>query len=213
MALNVTRTDIEDIYGKANVQRWSQLDPDSQEADANRITKAINIAQQEVEDRFRASDYNVDFVAKSGTPHTVINWIATLAGVWLYQSRGRRAIDTRGTSLADKMQSDRRVVLAQIDSVLMGARELNAQRDTNGPNSPLVVGLIFIFLLLTSGCTTMTYKDFSYVRFLSDTKIGQANIKIAPDGTVDVSISDLSAEQRLTQTINELTGAAKGLVP
>lgn len=136
MAIAVVRADIENVYGVNNVRMWSQLDADSVEADTSRITTAINLQTETVQNRFRNSPYDINF---GGTQFTVTNWIAILAGVWLYFNRGSRDVSDQENSLSDKMLADELQVMQDIDTYLMGSRDLPTDKDTAGPSAPVVI--------------------------------------------------------------------------
>ena len=75
------RSDVEDIFGVANVARWADLDNDQDATKiANRISRAIVWATAEMEDRLRNGPYQVPL---TGTSATVVDLCAKLAGVWL----------------------------------------------------------------------------------------------------------------------------------
>ena len=56
-----TQADIENIFGTANVVRWSQLDPSSTTADTARIALAITNADAMINATFAGSQYVVPF--------------------------------------------------------------------------------------------------------------------------------------------------------
>lgn len=84
MGVYINQSDIEDIFGIDNVRIWSNLANESSSADAARIAKAIEYAEAEIENRFRNGRYAIPFT--SGGP-ILTNWIATLAGIWLFEHR------------------------------------------------------------------------------------------------------------------------------
>ena len=77
------KTDIESVFGKDNVARWSNLDGETG-ADATRITTAIAVADEDIENRFRGGRYAIPFIVAS---ETVKSWCARLAGIWLFENR------------------------------------------------------------------------------------------------------------------------------
>ena len=91
--------DINNVFGEDNVIRWSQLDNDVATADTNRLTQAITFAEDHVTDRLRNGPYALPFTT---CPETVKNIMATLAGVWLYESRGLTDDNEEGNKLQDK---------------------------------------------------------------------------------------------------------------
>lgn len=80
-------TDIEDRFGVENVARWSQLDNDVTTADLARVQAAITWAEATIDDFLREGPYTIPL---SPVVQTVRTWAATLAGHWLYSSRGLR---------------------------------------------------------------------------------------------------------------------------
>ena len=88
-------TDIDDIFGKPNVDKWallSQLDPTSvaglAEIAARRQT-AIQYATAYIEDRLRDGPYALPLLTADGfVPRLIVQLVATYAGVWLYENRG-----------------------------------------------------------------------------------------------------------------------------
>lgn len=131
------KSNIEDIFGVANVIKWSQLDPDLIVADAARIARAIAVADAEIDDAFRDTKYAVPLTGTSGSlPVTVVDWGAKLAGIWLYQSRGQS--DT--SEEADKYGDMREAVDKSMELYLTGQRQLAAtESDAGDPTAPVVV--------------------------------------------------------------------------
>lgn len=80
-------TDIEDRFGVENVARWSQLDNDVTTADLNRVQAAIDWSYATINDTLRDGPYAIPL---SPVGQSVRSWAATLAGWWLYSSRGLR---------------------------------------------------------------------------------------------------------------------------
>lgn len=88
MASYAAQSDVEAVFGVQNVALWSNLTNTGTTADAARITTAIGKAQASIDSRFRTSRYVVPF---SPVPSEVTDWTAKLAGIWLYESRSKRA--------------------------------------------------------------------------------------------------------------------------
>jgi lysophospholipase L1-like esterase len=86
------QSDLEDLFGQANIASWSQFDG-SNIPDVNRIQRALDAADTAIDDFFRDSPYASPFVLGASTL-TVTRWAATLAGVWLYRSRNAAAAGT-----------------------------------------------------------------------------------------------------------------------
>lgn len=81
------RSDIETIFGIAEVKTWADLDNNQVAADiANRITAAIAYAQNQIDDRLRGGPHTIPFTEPP--PTTIIDVCAQLAGIRLYEARG-----------------------------------------------------------------------------------------------------------------------------
>ncbi|HOK59013.1 MAG TPA: DUF1320 family protein [Sedimentisphaerales bacterium] len=86
------RTDLEAIYGARNVERWADLDSSGNLEDiAARITYAISVADAEIDSVLSGSPIKTP-LDKVPTLLKIIS--ATLAGVFLYESRGAEGITT-----------------------------------------------------------------------------------------------------------------------
>jgi hypothetical protein len=90
MGKYISQSDIEDVFGTENVKVWSNLNNDAETADTVRIARAIDFAEEEIENRFRDGQYAIPFSGTSGTPKVLVDWIAKLAGMWLYESRPQK---------------------------------------------------------------------------------------------------------------------------
>jgi len=84
MGVYISQSDIEAIFGLDNVRIWSNLTNENSSADSARIASAIEYAEAEIENRFRNGRYAIPFA--NGGP-ILVNWIATLAGIWLFEHR------------------------------------------------------------------------------------------------------------------------------
>jgi uncharacterized protein DUF1320 len=136
MGTYISQSDVENVYGTANVAAWSVIEPGSDPATANttRITAAIAYAEQYVEDRFRGFRYALPF---SGAGVVVIDdWCAKIAGAWLYESRGKAG--GRDEEAADQVASKKRAALGEMDSYLAGMRKLDLTLADNGGTAPIV---------------------------------------------------------------------------
>ena len=82
-----TRSDINDIFGTTNVTTWADLDNDSDgDVITARVARSIAWATTEINDRLRGGPYEIPL--PSTVAATITDLCATLAGVWLYRSRG-----------------------------------------------------------------------------------------------------------------------------
>lgn len=134
-----TQSDIAAIYGATNVALWSSLDNDSvtdgvPDADTARIAAAIEYADAVIDDRFRGRRHEVPF---SPVPTVVKNWSATIAGVWLYRSRGMQTgEDTAETNRYAGMEAN---ALKEMDLYIGGARKFTLPQSDRRPTVPVVV--------------------------------------------------------------------------
>jgi phage gp36-like protein len=91
--LYAAQSDIEDIFGVANIASWSQLDPTQPPGtdDPTRIQRALDDADARIISFFRDhGNYITPLAPQNNDVTLVTRWAATLAGVWLYSSRGLR---------------------------------------------------------------------------------------------------------------------------
>lgn len=129
------------MFGTDNVARWSQLDPDLTTADTSRIARAISYAESYVEGRFRGGKYAVPLVALGTFPSELESWIASIAGVWLYKSRGMRDSASGDTEDRNRVTVYQREADKGISAVLAGMRVLSLATSAIGirPTSPVAV--------------------------------------------------------------------------
>ena len=119
MGVYVVKADIENVFGKDNVARWSNLDGEVG-ADTTRITLAIATAEEDVENRFRDGRYALPF--SPDTNKTVINWCARLAGIWLFENRPSFNKDE---TQKEGFQDMRDGIDSEIEMYTSGQRRLN----------------------------------------------------------------------------------------
>lgn len=136
MGKYIGQSDIEDVFGIDNVAIWSNLDNSSDAADAGRVQKAIEYAEEEVENRFRESRYTVPFVGLYGdVPRVLKDWMAKIAGVWLFECRPK-VVDDEEVGFADMQEK----VDISIDAYLSGQRRLALVLSKGrSPTSPVAV--------------------------------------------------------------------------
>lgn len=93
-----TQSNIEATFGTNNVANWAKLsDSDSAATIAARITRAITVASEEIDDALRYAGMDIPCEDSDGlTPTSVEQLCADLAGVWLYESRGVDDVDPQG---------------------------------------------------------------------------------------------------------------------
>lgn len=124
-----TKSNIEDVFGAANVATWSQLDNDVETADDDRIARAIAWADAYINGRMRGSRWVIPI---SGTEAsiTVTEWAANLAGWWLERPRG----------LTDEMVETKARIDNEIDLYVAGTRQWDAAEEDPQPTAPVVIG-------------------------------------------------------------------------
>lgn len=117
MGAYIAQSDLEDIFGKDNIAVWSNLDGEP-DADAVRIAKAIEYAEEDIENRFRGGKYALPF---SPAAKVIKDWCAKLAGLWLFESRpGFKSSDEAWEGYTGMKES----VNAEIDAYTGGQRAL-----------------------------------------------------------------------------------------
>ena len=91
--LYASRTDIEQLYGSDNVEKWADLNnnEDSDEI-TERINRSLTVATNDMNDILRGSRYSIP-ITDTGAAITLVDLCANLAGVWLYESRGVEDFD------------------------------------------------------------------------------------------------------------------------
>lgn len=136
MAKYIAQSDIEDVFGVDNVALWSNLDNSDDMADTVRIAKAIEYAEEDIENRFRESRYAVPFVGTTGNiPKVLIDWMAKIAGLWLFECRPK-VVDEEEISFDDMKKS----IDSEIAAYHSGQRRLALTlAETNIPGAPIVM--------------------------------------------------------------------------
>ena len=129
-----TRSDINDIFGTNNVTTWADLDSD---ADADNISahiaRGIAWATTEINDRLRGGPYEIPLPATVAA--TITDICATLAGVWLYRSRG-----TDDETEIDKYKWHWQRCETTLSEIRAGKRRLDATSSTEtGGQAPFAV--------------------------------------------------------------------------
>jgi len=135
MGRYAAQSDVEAVFGTANVAVWSNLDSDSTTANTSRIASAIAVAEQSIDDRLRGGPYSLPLTAVgSGGLVTVTDWAARLAGVWLYESRGVE------DETANQIAAHKKMVHGEIDAYMAGTRRLDCLRSGSiGMHAPMII--------------------------------------------------------------------------
>lgn len=133
------RTDIEHLFGKANVQTWADLDNDGDaQAIQDRIDTALAFADSFIDDRFRRSKYAVPLKPEAGaTLDQITDVAARLAGWWLYANRGQDEQDIENRPY-NRMDTHFRRAQRAIDRYLAGKDTLPAIRADDTGEAPFV---------------------------------------------------------------------------
>lgn len=134
-----TKSDIENIFGTANVLRWSNLSTNATTADADRIGLAIAVAEGQINDAFRGSRYAVPLRGTAGLPAAVRDWAAKLAGVWLYESRGFKDGAAAEDDDKNRVRRHRTDAMTDMRAYLCGARQLECVHSRPQPDSMQVI--------------------------------------------------------------------------
>lgn len=114
-----SETDIRDLFGSDNVTRWSQLDNTVATPDEDRIQRALDHADAEINGFFLGGPYALPLAGPSDGA-TTTRWAATIAGVWLYAARGQQ---DGNASRYDQMLADVYTDMAKYKS---GVKRLTA---------------------------------------------------------------------------------------
>lgn len=138
------RSDIEGMFGVENVKKWADLDNDQDAAKiANRVALAVTQADRHIDRRFRRSKYAVPLVALGGYDLAEVTDVACRwAGVWLYENRGLRDVDSEGKPV-NLLTRHAKYVQDQINRYLSGRDDLPCVLNTAGgvasPTGPFAV--------------------------------------------------------------------------
>jgi hypothetical protein len=137
--------DIENIFGRANVLDWADLDGNAESAHIDtRIQLSIETSASEINDRFRNGPYIIPFVGKVigvapniSSERTITNLSATMAGIWLYENRGIINEDADGRPV-DRMRGYRTRTDKLIKMILGNQIQLDFPRVSGTRNAPHV---------------------------------------------------------------------------
>jgi len=130
-----TQSDIENVFGKDNVAKWSNLEGES-DIDTIRIAAALAYAAEDIENRFRNGKYAIPF---SPVPVVIKHWVSTLAGLWLFESRPdyKNAREEQIAGFKDMRDN----LDIEIEAYVSGQRQLtaNKRRGSQQPSAPTVI--------------------------------------------------------------------------
>jgi phage gp36-like protein len=119
-----TQSDIEDLFGPANVAAWSRFEfpPPSGSTDTARVDTALAHADGEINSVFAGGPYAIPLVCTISKP-VVTHWAAVIAGVWLYGNRASTSyIDYPG----NRYLALRNAVYLEMDLYKAGVKRLDA---------------------------------------------------------------------------------------
>ncbi len=131
------RTDIELMFGRANVAQWADLE---NTADAQlgftRVSRSIEVAQEIIDNALRDGRYVIPFISP---PVAIVNIAATLAGVWLYESRGIEDFDEDTGAAIHKLSAHKRMASHTLSEIRGVKQSLDAPTTSrSGATVPFV---------------------------------------------------------------------------
>lgn len=88
MSTYCVKADVENVFGIENVKQWSDIE-NAGSANTTRITQAIAVASERIDDVARTINYTIPLADEDATDSvTITDLTAVLAGLWLYEARG-----------------------------------------------------------------------------------------------------------------------------
>ena len=134
-----TRSDVESIYGKRNVEQWADLDNTADEAViASRIEEAILDADDLIDSELRPALFALPVVDPAGqTPRLIRRLSAMQAGIVLYEARGSQDVSEETGQPIHRYVARARYVLQSLAKLITGELDIEAVR-TAGP-APVIV--------------------------------------------------------------------------
>ena len=123
-----TEDDLYAIFGNHNITKWADLDnTGTAETIEARIERAIQHAGAEVDSRLRRSIYIIPLTNSSGTvPEDIIDVVATLAGVYLYENRGIDDYDPDTGRVIHRLIHSKKRAEGIIRAIQAGQRHIDA---------------------------------------------------------------------------------------
>ena len=127
----ISDTDLYAFFGQTNIDKWSDLETAGYASAEARRQKAIEVAEAQVEGRFRGGRYTLPF-AFTGTDLTTLkNWMAVIAGRWL--QTGRPIDEDQQAHLEDIYES----TMDDMENYIAGIAEFNTGwADATEPSAP-----------------------------------------------------------------------------
>jgi hypothetical protein len=136
-----SRNDIEQKFGVDNVATYADLNNNQNATEiSERIDTAIAISSRRIDFMLQGGPYNVPLsFADGNTDLIVVDWAATLAGLWLYNSTGQAddsvgpQTSTFASDLDNQYRQMNRATRQEILNVKSGAWRINAVRGIISP--------------------------------------------------------------------------------
>jgi hypothetical protein len=128
MSTYCTRANVEATYGTTNVSQWADLDDTEVANDITaRITRAIAVASEQIDDAARCWHYQIPLADASGsTPTSIEDLAATLAGLWLYEARGSQDFDPNTGMPHHRLAWKRKEAMRALRDIRTGQRKIDA---------------------------------------------------------------------------------------
>ena len=124
-----TVDDLYEIFGEHNITKWADLDNDDNDSGVitSRIDRAIRHASNEVDSRLRHGIYTLPIASSTGSiPEDIIDVVATLAGVYLYENKGIDDFDPDTGRVVHRLIHSKKRAEGIIRSIQAGQRHINA---------------------------------------------------------------------------------------
>jgi len=132
-----SESDINQVYGGDNVQKWADLN-NNEDADeiTARINRAITVATNGINDILRGGRYALP-ITDTTAAVALIDLCATLAGVWLYESRGVEDFDPETGRAVHKLVYMRDRATKKLEAIRANRIQLDVEKTTRkGTASP-----------------------------------------------------------------------------
>jgi len=127
-----SQDDVEQVFGAVNVQKWATLDSsDTSTTRAERITLAIEITAQEMDDWLRSAHYTVPIKknvvkgAETLAIHPIRFLNARLAGIFLHDNVLVQNVDPKTGQPLDEVTFARNSAKEYLNDITTGKRKLD----------------------------------------------------------------------------------------
>ncbi len=126
MSTYATQAQVESIFGTDNIATWLDMDNDGSE-DTGRMTRSIAVASEMIDDVIRCTAYVVPLAnASAAISPTISDLAATLAGLWLYESRGSQDFHPQTGVPNHRLAWKRTYADQTLELIRTGARKIDA---------------------------------------------------------------------------------------